>query len=33
MELILIAYTIREVYSEYKVLSGRNEWLDSKAQI
>lgn len=31
MELIIIAYTIWAVYSGYKVLSGRNEWLDRGA--
>lgn len=32
MELIIIiAYTIWAVYSGYKVLSGRNEWLDRRA--
>lgn len=31
MELIIIVYTIWAVYSGYKVLSGRNEWLDRRA--
>jgi hypothetical protein len=31
MELIIIIYTIWAVYSGYKVLSGRNEWLDRRA--
>ena len=31
MELIIIAYTIWAVYSGYKFLSGRNEWLDRRA--
>lgn len=33
LEIIVIAYTVWAVYSGYKVISGRNEWLDRKAPI
>lgn len=31
LEIIVIAYTAWAVYSGYKVISGRNEWLDRRA--
>lgn len=33
LEIIAIAYTVWAVYSGYKVLSGRNEWLDRRAPV
>lgn len=31
--IILIVYTAWAIYSGYKVVSGRNEWLDRKAPV
>lgn len=33
METVLILYTIWAIYSGYKVISGRSEWLDRRAPL
>ena len=33
MEIIIILYTIWAIYSGFKVVSGRSEWLDTKAPL
>lgn len=32
-EILVIAYIIWAIYSGYKVISGRSEWLDKKAPV
>lgn len=33
LTIVLLAYTVWAIYSGYKVLSGRSEWLDRRAPL